>query len=192
MERTQSRPLYISAIIFVLFIIVNSVLAKYASIPTQGMAGVSSIYPAIAIMIVFTLWFGGWGAIAAYLGCFIGSGILTQMPLGVNLYFSLADLWEVLIPLAAFIAFKADIGLSSKRDWIILVVFGWLLNNLVGAAWGSAALALGGVNSWSGFAKSFFSWFLGDLAVNIILTSLLLKYMTPVIRRMGLTNNKGF
>jgi hypothetical protein len=67
-ERKQGRQLYISMIIFVVIVIINSVLAKYAAIPTHGVAGVSSIYPAIAFMIIFTLWFGGWGAIAPIWG----------------------------------------------------------------------------------------------------------------------------
>ncbi len=48
-------------------------------------------------MIAFTLWFGAWGAVAAYVGCVIGAGIPEGLLLSVNLCRSLADLWQVWI-----------------------------------------------------------------------------------------------
>lgn len=50
------------------------------------------MYTAAAFMIAFALWFGGWGVLAAYIGCFIGTGMLMGLPVEVNLYWSLADL----------------------------------------------------------------------------------------------------
>ena len=75
-------------------------------------------------MIAFTLWFGVWGAVAAYVGCVIGAGIPAGLPLSVNLYWSLADLWQVLIPLIAFALLKADVGLRTKRDFAVFLTFG--------------------------------------------------------------------
>ncbi|MGB2673388.1 MAG: hypothetical protein WBC56_00435, partial [Methanoregula sp.] len=100
-------PTYSFLILMIGLIIINSLLAGISlglshlispSLPT----GIAVLYIAAAFMLIFTLWFGMYGAIAAYVGCFFGSGLLSGMPLSVAIYFSLAALWMVLIPLAAF------------------------------------------------------------------------------------------
>ena len=88
-------------------------------------------------MLVFALWYGMYGAIAAYVGCFIGSGLLSGIPAAVTIYFSLASLWQVLIPLTAFRIFDVNVGMESNRDLFHLVLFGVILNNVIGATWGS-------------------------------------------------------
>jgi tetratricopeptide (TPR) repeat protein len=51
-------------------IIINTLLARFAviALPSAGIPGVSVLYIGVAFMIVFGLWFGGYGAIAAYRG----------------------------------------------------------------------------------------------------------------------------
>jgi integral membrane sensor domain MASE1 len=181
----KNSKIYKYIIIFVIATVINSLLARFAVVAFPSAPGVSELYFAVAFMIVFTLWFGAWGAIAAYLGCIIGSG-LSYVPFSVNLYWSLADLWQVLIPLFAFKAFHADVGLKTKRDFLIYLVFGVLLNCLIGAIWGSTMLAVGGVYEWSEVGKAFTSWFVGDIIVVIVITTLLLKYVTGYIVKSGL------
>jgi hypothetical protein len=100
---------------------------------------------------------------------------MTGMPLTVNLYWSLADLWQVLIPLLAFRFSKVDAGLNTRRGLVFFLIFGWLFNNLAGAVWGSTMLAVGGVITGDAILKSFAGWFGGNLIVTIILTPALLK-----------------
>jgi integral membrane sensor domain MASE1 len=97
----------------------------------------------------------------------------------------LANLWQVLIPLAAFKAFDADIGLRTKRGFLIFLIFGWLLNNLVGAGWGASMLAIGGIASWSDVSGIFTGWLIGNLIVTIVITPLLLRYVTPRVQNAG-------
>jgi len=192
-ESTGNKSrIYKYIIIFVIASVINALLARFADVNFPSAPVVSNLYFAVAFMIAFTLWFGAWGAIAAYLGCIIGSG-LSFVPFSVNLYWSLADLWQVLIPLVAFKGFHADIGLKTKRDFFIYLIFGWLLNCLAGAIWGSTMLAVGGVYGWSEVAKTFISWFVGDLIVVIVITTLLLRYVTGYIIKSGLyVNNYWF
>ncbi|MFA4956812.1 MAG: hypothetical protein WC556_07545 [Candidatus Methanoperedens sp.] len=136
-------------------------------------------------MIVFTLWFGAWGAIAAYIGCFIGAGMSTGLPLDVNAYWSLADIWQVLIPLIAFRALGADVGLKTRRDFFIFVIFGLLLNNMAGAGWGVSTLALNGIISWNNAPDIFIGWFIPNIIVTIAIAPLLLRYITPYIKKSG-------
>ena len=134
----MEKPSKITRItIFVLITIASILLAQFAALTFSPEPGVITFYFAVAFMIAFTLWFGVWGAIAAYIGCVIGAGIPAGLPISVNLYWSLADLWQVLIPLVAFGLLKADATLKTKRGFAVFLIFGWLLNNLAGAIWGA-------------------------------------------------------
>jgi hypothetical protein len=147
-------------------------------------ASVSMVYIAAAFMLIFTLWFGMYGAIAAYVGTFIGSGLLSGMPVTVALYFSLASLWQVLIPLVAFRIFDVHVGMESTRDLFHLVLFGTILNNVIGAAWGTVSLAMAGITEWSQVPSTFFVWFIGNVIVTIIIVPLVLRHSTPKVERI--------
>ncbi len=181
----NKRPIHAYLVILVLITIINTLLSRFAVIAWSIAPGVSALYFAVAFMIAFTLWFGAWGAIAAYIGCVLGAG-LTGMPLTVNLYWSLADLWQVLIPLIALKKYKIDVSIRTRKGFLFFLIFGWILNNLAGAMWGSAALALGGIITWDAVSSTFASWFIGNLIVTIVITPILLRYITPHVQKAGL------
>jgi hypothetical protein len=178
----EKPPFYPYIALFFILVIVNTVVAKIAVVSSNIAPGASSFYLVVALMIVFTLWFGMWGAMAAYTGCFIGAGILSGIPPDVCLYWSLADFWQVLIPLFAIRFLKADPSLRSMRDLWIILAFGVFLNNLAGALWGSVSLALGGVIPWSEIYGVFVGWWIGNVIVCLLLVPVLLYLCTPVIR----------
>jgi len=182
----ERKSFYTYLLILITITIINFVLARFAVIPRQIAPGVSGLYFAVAFMIAFTLWFGMWGAIAAYIGCFIGIGMAAGLPPDVNAYWSLADFWQVLIPLIAFRTLGADLGLKTKRDFLIFVIFGVALNNLAGAGWGASMLALGGIISWDNVPDVFAGWLIPNILVTIVISPLLLRYITPYIKKSGL------
>ncbi len=171
--------------ILVVVTVIDLLLARFAVISSSIALGVSGLYFSVPFMILFALWFGGWGAIAAYIGCFVGAGMLAGMPTGVNIYWSLADLWQVLIPLLAFKISNVDVALRTGRDIGIFLVFGWIMNNVVGAAWGASTLALGGIVPWSNVPSIFVGWLIGNLMVTIAVAPLLLRLVTPLLQRRG-------
>ena len=175
-------PVYLRIALFFLLVISNVLVAKYVIFSFSIAPGVSFFYTVVALMIVTTLWFGMYGAIAAYAGCYIGAGILSGLPPDVSLYWSLADFWQVIIPLIAFRVLKADPSLRSTRDFGILVVFGILLNNVAGALWGSVALAIPGIIAWAEVPSVFFGWLVGNIVVCIALVPLALYFLTPSIK----------
>jgi hypothetical protein len=188
------RPTYSFLILVIGLILINSLLAWFSLLvshlvfhlisPSSTLpAGVALISLAAAFMLIFTLWYGMYGVIAAYVGCFIGSGLFSGMPATVAIYFSLAGLWQVLIPLAAFRIFNVNVGMESRRDLFHLVLFGVILNNVIGAAWGSAALAVGGVVDWSQVMSVFTSWLVGNALITIIIVPLVLHYYTPRVEK---------
>ncbi|WP_241648027.1 hypothetical protein [Methanoculleus taiwanensis] len=140
------------------------------------------LYIVVAPMVVFGLWFGMYGAIAAYAGCYIGAGLLSGVPPGVNLYWSLADFWQVIIPLVAFRELGCDPALRSRRDVGVLLIFGFVLNNLAGATWGSVTLALGGEILWAEVVQVWCAWLAGNIIVCIVLVPLMLHFFTPYLR----------
>jgi hypothetical protein len=177
-------------ILFLVLVAINTLAAKFAVFSFGIMPGVSSFYVVVALMIVFTLWFGMWGAIAAYTGCYIGAGIPGGIPPGLNLVWSLADLWQVLIPLLAFRFMKGDVSLKNANDLLVLLAFGILLNNLAGAAWGSAALIMGGLIAPAGAVPVFYGWFIGNVVASTALVPVLLYVITPVLRAHNLVISK--
>jgi hypothetical protein len=178
----KTVPFFLHIALFFLLVCINALVAKFVVFSFELAPGVSTIYLVIVLMVVFTLWFGMYGAVAAYAGCFIGAGLLGGVPPGVNVFWSLADFWEVIIPLLAFRYFSADPGLRSWRDLGILVVFGILLNSVAGAIWGSLSLAAGGVIPWSGIASVFYVWLVSNVLVSIVLIPVILRVLTPVIQ----------
>jgi hypothetical protein len=182
------RPTYSFLILVIGLILINTLLAWLSlqfshllspSLPTS----VSMIFIAAAFMLIFTLWFGMYGAIAAYAGSFIGAGLLSGMPVTVALYFSLANLWQVLIPLIAFRIFDVHVGMESTRDLFHLVLFGTILNNVIGAAWGSVSLTIAGIDTWSQVPSAFLAWFIGNIIVTIIIVPLVLRHFTPRVEK---------
>jgi len=186
--KNVKRPTYSFLILVIGLIIINTLLAwlslkiSHLISPTLP-ASVSMIFIAGAFMLIFTLWFGMYGALAAYAGSFIGAGLLSGMPVTVSLYFALANFWQVLIPLAAFRIFDVKVGMESRRDLFHLVLFGTILNNVVGAAWGSVALAIGGVTAWSDLWSIFVPWLIGNIIVTLIIVPLVLYRFTPAVEK---------
>ena len=183
-SRDQAGPavkwyLYLS--LFFLLTCINALIAKFVVFSFPVAPGASLFYVVVAFMIAFTLWFGVYGALAAYTGCYIGAGLLSGIPPDVALYWSFADFFEVLIPLAAFRVWGCDPALRSWRDVLVLVVFGVVINNVVGSAWGSATLAAGGIIPWSSFGETGIAWLTTNLIICIVLMPPLLRFVTPLL-----------
>jgi len=134
-------------------------------------------------MVIFTLWFGMYGAIAAYIGGFFGAGLFSGMPATGVVYLSFANLWMVLVPLVAFRIFDVKVEIESRRDLFHLVLFGGIINNIVAAAWGSLSLAMGGIIGWNQVMTAFLPWLLGNVIATIIIAPLVLHHYTDRVSR---------
>ena len=183
--KPEQKPTYTFLILLIALIIVNTVLAHFAviAVPFGNVSGVSSLYFAVAVMILFTMWFGGYGAVAAYVGTFIGAGVLSDMPPAVIWYWSLAGLWQVLIPLVAMRMLDVDVRLGKRREIIIFVIFGILINNAFGALWGAVTLAVGNEILWTQVSPAFFAWFIGNAIITALVVPPALRYLTPEIEK---------
>jgi hypothetical protein len=154
--------------------------------------GISAFYIAVAFMVPFALWFGGWGLIAAYIGCVVGAGLLSGMPLVTALFYSVVDIIHPLFFLVAYRIFAERYGVSplgrlekSKEMWFWVIVT--LLSNVVAAIWGTASLYLIGFVPMNAFAIATIGWFIGDTIVLLVIGTVVLKVATPIVERLGIT-----
>ena len=179
---TPSVPLFLRVALFFLLVCLNALVAKFVVFSLPLAPGISLLYVVVALMIVTTLWFGMYGAVAAYFGCFIGAGLLSGLSPDVSLYWSVADFLQVLIPLLAFRMLGGDISIRTRRDIAILVAFGIVLNNVVGAIWGTLSLYLAGLIPTQNFPVVFSGWLIMNILISIIVVPLVLRFGTPLIR----------
>jgi len=140
--------------------------------------------PAVPVMIPFALWFGGWGVIAAYVGCLIG-GVIKGVPLVFALPWVINDIFMTGIPLIAFRYLKADVELVTKRDWVIFIVFGMVVNSLVACSWGTVIPVYFGL--WPALAVPviWVQYLVMSLILIGVIAPIILKTLTRYARRTG-------
>lgn len=177
------EPTYSFVILTFVLILVNTALAwiSVKFIPA-GIGGIAHVSIAVAFMILFTLWFGAYGAIAAYVGTLLG-GVLTMESLlqhpEIAVIWAVTGLLLVLIPLVAARKLNVDLTLTNRRDWTIILLFAVLINNLVGAAWGAYTLSLlGPVN----IAGLFSTLLVGNIIISLLIVPLALRFLTEKVR----------
>jgi len=187
--KNVQEPTYSFVILTLILIVIDTLLAwiSVKVIPAGAGGAISLLYIAVAFMILFTLWFGAYGVIAAYVGTLLGSGLLatdsfSQHP-AIAIVWAVAGLLQVLIPLVAISSFEVDLTLENPRDLTYVLIFCVIVNNIVGAAWGAWTLALiQPVNLGSVFS----TWLIGNIIVTILIVPLALKHFTPKIQKSRL------
>ena len=187
--KQENEPTYSFVILTLILIIIDTLLAwlSVTLIPTVGGGMVSWLYFAVAFNILFTLWFGGYGAIAAYVGTLVGSGLLVSEVLNQNplvaVLWAVAGLVQVLIPFAAVRNFGVDLSMKNPRDFTYLFLFAVIVNNLIGAAWATWTLSLAEPVSMT---TVFTAWFIGNAVVCALLVPLGLRLFTPKLEKSRL------
>lgn len=185
--RHAQEPTYSFVILTFVLILVNTALAwlSVKFIPA-GIGGITLVYIAVAFMILFTLWFGAYGAIAAYVGTLLAGVLTTEIFLQhpeIAIIWAVAGFLQVLIPLVAVRMFDVDLTLKNRRDWTITLLFAVLINNIVGAAWGVYTLSLLGPLNIAG---AFSTWLLGNIIISILIVPLALRFFTEKVSRSKL------
>jgi hypothetical protein len=175
-------PTYSFVLLIIVLILINTALAWISARFVPAVTGsIPLVCIAVAFMILFTLWFGAYGAIAAYIGALLG-GVLTRDSLlhhpEIAVIWAVGGLLVVLIPLLAIRKFGVDLTLKNRRDWTIILLFAVLINNLVGAAWGAYALSLlEPVN----IAGVFSTLLAGNIIISLLIVPLALRLFTETV-----------
>jgi hypothetical protein len=99
--------------------LVCTALAIWAVVeaPVEPAPGVSGLYIAAAVFVPLALWFGVWGVLAGYLSCVL-MALYVGYTIDFALIWSLADLFEGLIPLLAFRTLKVEPNYRLKKPKI--------------------------------------------------------------------------
>jgi hypothetical protein len=189
--KNAHEPTYSFVILTFILILINTALAYACTKLLPGpVGGVAILFPAVALMILFTLWFGGYGAIAAYVGTLVGSGLLGTESLANNphiaVLWAVAGLLQVLIPLVAVRSFEVDLAMENPRDYTYIILFGVIINNLVGAAWGAWTLGLVLDPASNAVGSIFSTWLIGNVIVTILIVPIALRVLTPRIQKSRL------
>jgi hypothetical protein len=159
-----------------------------------GFVSVSALFVAIGFGIPFTLWFGLWGLLIGYIGTFLGAGLLAGVPFLVALPFSAVDWLQFGIPLLAYRLIAPRIGLDplgkdvyTRKGFPFFFVFGAILPNGLGAMYGISILMLAGLVPPDAWSVAVIGWWIGNIIVSLIIAPILLRTVTPIIERYGLT-----
>lgn len=166
---------------------VLTIMVVFSAITTTVVPGVAALYPATALEVVFGIWFGAWGVLAAYLGLVIGGIYAGWYPIPLALALGFADAGAAFIPALAFRLFKANAALKSTKDWVVYIVFGVVLSSVIPSLYGnSVSYAVGWIPSWEAFWVATVSWNIGNYIVVAVIGTPLLRLVTEYVKRSGL------
>lgn len=179
-EGEVRKPGIVHVVILALFTGIGIVVGTFGSLAIP-IGFVSAFWPGQAVQSIGAIWFGWWGGIAAALFPLISNSLSGSAPLPVSIMYLPGNLLQGMIAAWAFRYFKTDPSLQTQRDWIIWIVFGALLPNFVGAAWGSTVLVAFGLVTQAAQFVTFLGWFIGNTIPTIILGSLVLKFVSPLV-----------
>lgn len=156
--------------------------------------GVSTFFVAIGFGIPFALWFGGWAFVIAYLGNFVGAGLLAHFPILVSLPFGLTDFIQLGVPMILYRVLAPRLGVSpigkdvfTRRGFIFFLLVAVIPNNIIGGLFGNFVLTVTGINPVNQFIPGWITWSANNIVVMLILGALLLSQLGPVVERFGLT-----
>ncbi|WP_220195836.1 hypothetical protein [Ktedonospora formicarum] len=170
---------------------------SWLSIPIpSGIPLVSALFVAIGFGIPFALWFGGWAFVIAYLGNFLGAGLLAPqpLPLPVALWFGTVDLIQLGLPMLLYRLFASRFGVSSigkdiltLRGFIFFVCCAVLPGNIIGGLYGNFILVASGTAPADTLLPGWLVWSISNIVVTLIIGPILLRTLSPVVERSGLT-----
>jgi hypothetical protein len=168
----------------------------FTQIGFSGIPVVSSIFIAIGFGIPFAIWFGGWAFVIAYIGNFVGAGLLPSppQPLPVALWFGTVDLIQLGLPMLLYRFLAPRFGVSSigkdvftKRGFIFFALCAAIPNNIIGGFYGNFILVYTKLNPAPTFYPGWLTWSLSNIIITLVIGSVLLNRLGPVVERFGLT-----
>lgn len=169
----------------VALIVLGLALAAGSSLGLPLGFGVAEFWLGIAVVVGGSLWFGGWGVIAAAVFPFLSSLLI-----GLDLVHSLAvvpaNLLEGLIPAMMFRWRDADPALRDSDSVRLYVLWAVAIPSILGALITAAAWIALGDAEWRTFAVLGFDWAVSNSLVLIVVGFPLLYLLSPVLRERGL------
>lgn len=164
-----------------------------AAIPNPSL-GTSSLFIAIGFGIPFALWFGGWAFVIAYIGNFVGAGLLSGLPPLIAIPFGATDFIQLCIPMLLYRFFAYRFGVSpigkdvfTKRGFLFFLICAVVPTNIIGGLYGTYILYTIGYVVPKFFIANWVTWAATNIIIVLIISSILLSTLGPIIERFGLT-----
>ncbi|MGA2682774.1 MAG: MASE1 domain-containing protein [Candidatus Bathyarchaeia archaeon] len=169
-------------------------------------AGISLFYFVYPFFLVFTMWWGAWGMLGAYVGCVIGAGVLVGTGPVPSIVYSISDLVP---PLFAFVLYRGFLanrgydplwrdltdkevaGVKTKRvgAWVWFILINGVILNIISAEIGVGVLYKFGLVASNAYWPFWIGWIVGDFVAMVIITPVLVKGLTTLVERQGLVNH---
>jgi hypothetical protein len=141
-----------------------------------------SLNIAVSLYVVGGIWFGVWGILGACIGMIIGNSI-GGMPISIVLLFQICTVFEVFLPMLAFRYFKCDPRARDVKSIVVFVLFGALVNSLIGSFWSAWYVLLGQTAPKFWLVAVFPGWFGGEAIGRTIIGLIALWVLSPFIMR---------
>jgi len=169
------------AFITLILVLVGLFLAASSSLGLPLGYGVPEFWLGIVVLVGGSIWFGGWGVIAAALFPFLSS-LLIQLDLVHSLAVIPGNVLEGLIPAYAFRSMAADPALRDARSVRVYVLWSTLIPSLLGGLVTSSLWILIGDADWHTVALLGFDWAVSNSVVLIVVGFPMLYILTPHLR----------
>lgn len=153
-----------------------------------GFFSVSALYIGAAFFTAFAIWFGSRGLIAMYIGLLIGAVLAGTFTI-FAFVFAWGNVIGAAVPMLVFrkLGFNAEI--KKLKDGISYVV-STAVQSIISAAWVLTGFVAVGIMTKEAAIVASVGWILGGIIVSIVIGLPLLKYVTPVVKRMSLYRQK--
>lgn len=173
------------------YTVLSYIAVRFIPAPTNG---VSSIFFPIIFGFPFALWFGGWSIVIAFIGNFVGAGLLMGSPIIAALPGGVSDLIQLCIPVVLYRWLAPRFGLNplgkdvfTVRGFLFFMLVGVIPWNILGGLYGNYILLQAGFVQPELFLLSWAIWSIGNIVLLLIAGSIILKTVSPLVERFGLT-----
>ena len=182
-EKGEKRSVgVIHIVILALLIGIGFVVGAFGSISFPLGFGVNFFWTGIVAQQVGSIWFGGWGVLAASIFPFFSNAI-AGTPFYVSLAYIPANAIQAFLPAWAFRKFKLDPRLKQPKDYLIFFA-SMVVSSAIGALY-SVLVVLKGFNLLTADSVPLFiwGWFGGNLVAGVVFNFILLKALSAVVIR---------
>ena len=165
------------ALTFVVFAFFNAIAFHF-----EIENGVSILFPATAIAIIATMWFGVWGAVGVFLGTIVTPwGPVTATQLVIS---GLLSTVEGLIPYLLF-RYRRDLteDLRDMKSLVVFLIFGTVINSGLSAILGNLFVIPhppGEVLVW----RQVFVWWIADFTAALLIATPVLAFGGTLLGRV--------
>lgn len=182
-EKGEKRSVgVIHIVILALLIGIGFVVGAFGSISFPLGFGVNFFWTGIVAQQVGSIWFGGWGVLAAAIFPFFSNAI-AGTPFYISLAYIPANAIQAFLPAWVFRKFKLDPRLKSSKDYLVFLA-SMIVSSALGALYSVLVVLKGfGLLTTDSTPLFIWGWFGGNVVAGVVFNFILLKALSSVVIR---------